>query len=166
MKRVLFFLTAFLLLGIGTNCFAQYADAGRVDGNIKYTFGAYKNAQGDRIKKSELKNYFDAYQYADYQRGSRKITSGIILTSIGTLLGGCGVLQYECAIHDRPSPIYIPIGEPIIIAGGAICAAIGIPMLIIGNSQLNRIAKEYNNGQTVSMSLGYQKYGLGLALNF
>lgn len=171
MKKVLFFVLTALLTAVGTDAFAQYANGTRVEGNIKYTFGAYKNANGEKIKKADLKNYFDSYQYADYQKASKKFRSGITLTSVGLVAGGLGtayvaIIKAENAGSDYDLTWLLGAPGYIVAAGGVICAAIGIPKLIIGNSQLNNIAKDYNNGQTVSLSLGYQQYGIGLALNF
>ena len=169
MKKVLFFVLTALLTAVGTDAFAQYANGTRLEGNIKYTFGAYKNANGEKIKKADLKNYFDSYQYADYQKASKKFRSGITLTSVGLVAGGLGAAWMAFIDEDNSDSsfdlaIFTP--APILMAGGVICAAIGIPNLIIGNSQLNNIAKGYNNSQTVSLSLGYQQHGIGLALNF
>ena len=54
-----------------------------------------------------------------------------------------------------------------LLAAGATCLAVGIPLKVIGTKRLNWIAEDYNNSVvSANLSMGFTQNGAGLVLNF
>ena len=188
MKKTILFALIGLFIGINSN--AQVSNQGPLD----YSFGGvYKNAKGEKISKQDLQNYLSSYEYADYLNASRKFKNGVILTGVGV---GCfattaiilnGFVREGESYKRKYGDDYVPREDDhydddtinvlaggfyggmlsvVLLGGGLVCTAIGLPKMFIANGKLNGIAKEYNSTLNTSLSFGYQQCGVGLALHF
>lgn len=173
MKKIIF-----VAIVLFASSFLVQAQAQVVNqGPVTYSFGGvYKNANGAKLSKQELQNYFNTYQYADYLNAARKFKNGAILTGVGVgLIGGTllwlNVFASKDVTDDNleemvSGAFYGGMISVVTLAGGALCTIIGVPKLLIANNKLKGIAGDYNNKQNLSMSFGCQQYGLGFALSF
>jgi hypothetical protein len=168
MKKLFLLICAVIIGGLFTNASAQYAQDSQTVNSLKYSFGNYKNEQGQKISKTDLRNYFDASQYQDYEMAHKKFVSGLVWTGVGVGLVAVGSLSWtliEGLDLDFIDEDKAWIPSSCLYFGGLVCAVIGIPKAISGNTKLKRIANEYNEAH-ISYSLGLQQNGFGLALAF
>lgn len=178
-------------LVFGFTAKAQIADRGP----LSYSFGGvYTNINGEKLSKDDLQGYLNSYQYADYLAASRKFKTGVILSGVGAgcfVITGViiGSVMNAADRYDRKyngdeadkwsdeefdndtvnvlgGAFYGGISSWVFIAGGVVCTAIGVPKIFIGNNKLKKVANDYNNQPSASLSIGLQPHGFGLAYSF
>lgn len=162
MKKIIFIATLIVASVIGIPANAQI-QSNVVPGEINYTYlGKFKNAAGATLSKEDLANYLGTVQYVDYANGIKKLKTGYICTGLGVagIVGGC------IKISTGGNNLEADLNGGILILGGVVLSAIGVPKLFIAHSRLNKIANNYNAQQNVSFNFGGQEHGIGLALNF
>lgn len=169
MKKIIFLATLIVASVIGVQANAQI-QSDVIPGEINYTYlGKFKNAEGATLSKEDLGNYLNMAQYVDYKSGIKKLKNGYILTGTGVLAIVGGKLVQNSAPDENftgAEGIGESIGGGFLIATGVVLAAIGVPKIFIAHSRLNKVAKNYNSQQNVSINFGGQEHGIGLALNF
>ena len=182
-KTIVLALLASLFLCYGEKAHAQVAHQEQ----LIYSFGGvFKDVSGTKLSKEDLQNYLSSYEYADYLSASRKFKNGVILTGVGI---GClassalivnGVMREGDRLDDTNADDYFDddhtrfLGDVfyggmlscVLIGGGLVCTAIGIPKTFIANGKLKKVATDHNNQPSVSLSFGVQQYGYGIALTF
>jgi len=154
-------------MGIANKANAQlaYADSTTINPKsaISYALlGQFKNATGERIKKADMRNYLDAYQYADYSKYIKRYYTGLACTGVGLGLIGVGASQ------SNKSSVDGDLNALLLIPLGAVSTIVGVPLTLIGSRNLHKLAKNYNTAQSQSPTLtfGGQQYGIGLAFKF
>ena len=171
-KTIVLVLLASLFLCFGEKAHAQIA----YQEQLQYSFGGVsKDADGTKLSKEDLKNYFDAYQYSDYLNAARKFKSGAIVSGVGAGCVAAGYLGFASLMNKMDSDedleavggliAYSGLGA-VLIYGGLACVLTGIPIMLVQNHKLMDIAKDYNREQNVSLSVGMQQYGYVIALTF
>ncbi|MBR6938795.1 MAG: hypothetical protein IKH63_14640 [Prevotella sp.] len=155
----------FFLLFLCGNAFAQVPQRGDVDINCR-GFGKYVDENGNKLSKDDLKQVLTAYEYSDYMAAKRKMTTGIVLTSVGVAAGAFGALSINSQSNETAEGIVSLAMLPVMI-GGVVCVAIGVPKLFISGHRFRSIAKEHNsNNDDINLSLGATQNGVGFALSF
>ena len=169
MKQALLFF--FLLLLGGYVARAQYATP--VDGPLSYKFGGIYDANGHRLTRSEGNaNYFlIPEQQRLFRRGQQQYYwgAGLIVGSVAMMSIGANVQdKMEGRVSGEASEAELFIWSAAIMTG--------IPLLITGNvlffsgrHKLKDVVQDYNYNRqkdAVSLSLGSQRFGYGVALTF
>ena len=167
MKKIIFIATLIVASFFGVQAKAQI-QSDVIPGEIKYTYlGKFKNAEGITLSKEDLANYLGTVQYVDYANGVKKLKSGYICTGLGAVcIVGGSMLVSAADNMELGADMLASLGGGVIVVSGVVLAAIGIPKVFIAHSRLNKVAKNYNSQQNVSLNFGGQEHGIGFALSF
>ena len=168
MKRFIFLATVIVVSFVGVQAHAQI-QSDVVPGEIKYTYlGKFKNVEGVTLSKEDLANCLGTVQYVDYANGVKKLKSGYICTGLGVagIVGGSLLSSSSGASDSDDYGLSEGLGSIVLVVGGVVLTAIGVPKLFIAHSRLKNVAKSYNSQQNVSFNFGGQEHGIGFALNF
>lgn len=167
MNKTIIAVISLLCLCFCANLSAQTSDPVN---HIKYTMGGFKDANGTKLSKDQIMGLFDQTQFSNYITASNKYKNGWILTGTGAVLlvAGAALIPNAGEIENSTTQS-ISIASCIAgVAVGAVLCGVGIPKIVKGNLDMGSVADDYNYGhrKAVSMSVGTQQYGFGLAFNF
>lgn len=172
-------LSKLLVLALFVCIFTTTANAQYVTGanpQLSYkAMGNIVNSDGTKLSAQELEKMLSSELFTKYEEAKGKYKSGIVLTSVGTGLAVVGfgtafATRFITETDENFLILDIVAGSgALMIIGGVVLDAIGIPKWVIGKNRLKNVAKEYNQhntAQNVSMTVGTTHNGFGLALNF
>ena len=122
-----------------------------------------------------------------YKTGKALIITGAVTMGVGTLATVAGAVavaygiktqhivvdekkpgQYDLTKADDKGKLAI-LGYTAgvsVLAVGATCLSVGIPLKIIGTKRLDWVATEYNHDVAANIRVGLTQNGAGLAINF
>lgn len=125
-------------------------------------------ADGERLKKPELKMMFSEQDYARFISGRRLMVSGATLTGIGgtfVAVNGALMIYYANFPTDPCCPqvnmSYVFCAGNVILGSAMLLA--GVPCLCVGINRMQKTVGHYNETQ---LTLGPTSSGFGLALKF
>lgn len=173
MKKIFAILSG-LVLFIGASCLESSAqsvsaseDSSAAPSEILYRAGNVW-ADGERLKKPELKMMFSEQDYARFISGRRLMVSGATLTGIGgtfVAVNGALMIYYANFPTDPCCPqvnmSYVFCAGNVILGSAMLLA--GVPCLCVGINRMQKTVGHYNETQ---LTLGPTSSGFGLALKF
>lgn len=173
MKKIFAILSG-LVLFIGASCLESSAqsasaaeDSSAATSEILYRAGNVW-ADGERLKKPELKMMFSEQDYARFISGRRLMVSGATLTGIGgtfVAVNGALMIYYANFPTDPCCPqvnmSYVFCAGNVILGSAMLLA--GVPCLCVGINRMQKTVGHYNETQ---LTLGPTSSGFGLALKF
>ena len=190
--KKIFLLCCLLMVSMAAN--AQYSHPVTIRGSRVFVGEVKLDRMSCAAVFSDINGVDRSQDYLNYRAlykaGLGLTVSGSVLFAGGGLLTGAGCLYLFSGgylfllseIADIIAPgdqspqdlPYFDIGSTLVTVGafscigGIVLLAGGIPTLSVYKTRLNRLEYDYNQTVTpaVEVTLGYQRHGLGLAINF